>query len=90
MVGNPVLVAALTRMKSYLDYGMFTPIQIAAIAALTSLQECVQEVICIRAIVMCGGLSAIGWKIEKPKATMFVCASIADAFMEMGSLEFSK
>lgn len=93
MVGNPVLVAALARMKSYLDYGMFTPIQVAAIAALEGPQECVKEISDMyqsRRDVLCEGLTAIGWKVEKPKATMFVWAPIPEAFKEMGSLEFSK
>jgi len=93
MVGNPILVAALARMKSYLDYGMFTPIQVAAIAALEGPQECVKEICDMyqsRRDVLCDGLNAIGWEVEKPKATMFVWAPIPEAFKEMGSLEFSK
>ena len=93
MVGNPVLVAALARMKSYLDYGMFTPIQVAAIAALEGPQDCVKEICDMyqsRRDVLCEGLTAIGWKVEKPKATMFVWAPIPEQFKEMGSLEFSK
>ena len=93
MVGNPILVAALARIKSYLDYGMFTPIQVAAIAALEGPQECVKEISDMyqsRRDVLCEGLSAIGWKVEKPKATMFVWAPIPEKFKEMGSLEFSK
>lgn len=93
MVGNPILVAALARMKSYLDYGMFTPIQVAAIAALEGPQECVKEISDMyqsRRDVLCEGLTAIGWNVEKPKATMFVWAPIPEKFKEMGSLEFSK
>ena len=93
MVGNPILVAALARMKSYLDYGMFTPIQVAAIAALEGPQECVKEICDMyqsRRDVLCEGLTAIGWNVEKPKATMFVWAPIPEVFKEMGSLEFSK
>ncbi len=93
MVGNPILVAALARIKSYLDYGMFTPIQVAAIAALEGPQECVKEICDMyesRRDVLCEGLTAIGWKVEKPKATMFVWAPIPEQFKEMGSLEFSK
>ena len=93
MVGNPILVAALARMKSYLDYGMFTPIQVAAIAALEGPQECVKEISDMyqsRRDVLCEGLTAIGWQVEKPKATMFVWAPIPEQFKEMGSLEFSK
>ncbi|HHI92490.1 MAG TPA: alanine transaminase [Gammaproteobacteria bacterium] len=93
MVGNPTLVAALARIKSYLDYGMFTPIQVAAIAALEGPQECVKEIAdmyCRRRDVLCEGLCAIGWPVEKPKATMFVWAPIPAQYKEMGSLEFSK
>jgi alanine-synthesizing transaminase len=93
MCGNKTLVAALARMKSYLDYGMFTPIQVAAIAALEGPQECVKEICGMyqtRRDVLCEGLTAIGWEIEKPKATMFVWAPIPEAYVEMGSLEFSK
>lgn len=93
MVGNPILVAALARMKSYLDYGMFTPIQVAAIAALEGPQDCVREISDMyqsRRDVLCEGLNALGWKVEKPKATMFVWAPIPEQFKEMGSLEFTK
>jgi alanine-synthesizing transaminase len=91
--GNPKLIAALARIKSYLDYGMFTPIQVAAIAALEGPQDCVSE-ICERyrrrRDVLCGGLDAAGWAVDKPKATMFVWARIPEPFRAMGSLEFSK
>ncbi len=93
MCGNATLVAALARMKSYLDYGMFTPIQVAAITALEGPQECVQEITEMyrsRRDVLCDGLNAIGWRVEKPRATMFVWAPIPEQFREMGSLEFSK
>ena len=93
MSGNPILVAALARMKSYLDYGMFTPIQVAAIAALEGPQECVTEIVATyksRRDVLCEGLCAIGWQVEKPKATMFVWAKIPEQYREMGSLEFTK
>ncbi|VAW98903.1 Glutamate-pyruvate aminotransferase AlaC [hydrothermal vent metagenome] len=93
MVGNPLLVAALTRMKSYLDYGMFTPIQVAAIAALEGPQDCVEEIVeryRVRRDVLCEGLCSVGWEVEKPKATMFVWAPIPEPYREMGSLEFSK
>ena len=93
MSGNPTLVAALARMKSYLDYGMFTPIQVAAIAALDGPQECVAEIVETyrkRRDVLCDGLNSIGWKVEKPKATMFVWAQIPEKYREMGSLEFTK
>lgn len=93
MVGNKTLVAALGRMKSYLDYGMFTPIQVAAIAALEGPQECVEEIRSMyqsRRDVLCDGLNNIGWQVEKPKATMFVWAKIPEAYQHLGSLEFSK
>lgn len=91
--GNPELIAALARMKSYLDYGMFTPIQVAAIAALEGPQECVQEIretYRCRRDVLCDGLNAAGWPIQRPKATMFVWAPIPEPYREMGSLEFAK
>ena len=93
MCGNATLVAALARIKSYLDYGMFTPIQVAAITALEGPQDCVAEIrerYRQRRDVLCDGLNSIGWKVEKPKATMFVWAPIPEAYREMGSLEFSK
>jgi alanine-synthesizing transaminase len=93
MCGNRELVAALGRLKSYLDYGMFTPIQIAAIAALEGPQECVAEIretYRRRRDVLCEGLNHLGWKVEKPKATMFVWAPIPEAYQALGSLEFSK
>lgn len=91
--GNKVLVAALARMKSYLDYGMFTPIQVAAIAALEGDQSCVAEICAMyqsRRDVLCGGLNSIGWQVTPPKATMFVWAGIPEFYREMGSIEFSK
>ena len=93
MCGNKELVSALARIKSYLDYGTFAPIQIAAIAALEGPQECVAEIAEMykkRRDVLCEGLNAAGWPVIKPKATMFVWAKIPDAYLEMGSLEFSK
>ena len=93
MCGNETLVDALARMKSYLDYGMFTPIQVAAITALEGPQDCVDDIRNMykeRRDVLCDGLNNIGWNVEKPKATMFVWAEIPDKFKEMGSLEFSK
>jgi len=93
MCGNEVLVAALARIKSYLDYGMFTPIQVAAITALEGPQECVSEIrdmYCSRRDVLCQGLNAIGWQVTPPKATMFVWAPIPQAYKAMSSLEFSK
>ena len=93
MVGNPTLVKALARIKSYLDYGTFTPIQIAAITALEQDQQCVAEIrdmYCNRRNVLCDGLNSIGWEVEKPQGTMFVWAPIPEQYREMGSLEFSK
>jgi len=93
MCGNPTLVGALARIKSYLDYGMFTPIQVAAITALEGPQECVQEICEMykkRRDVLVEGLVKAGWPVEKPKATMFVWARIPEAFRALGSLEFSK
>jgi alanine-synthesizing transaminase len=93
MVGNPTLVGALARIKSYLDYGMFTPIQVAAIAALEGPQDCVAEIrhmYKVRRDVLCEGLNQAGWKVEKPKATMFVWAQIPEPFRHLGSIEFSK
>ncbi|HZP13937.1 MAG TPA: alanine transaminase [Nevskiaceae bacterium] len=93
MVGNPTLVAALARIKSYLDYGMFTPIQVAAIAALEGPQDCVSEICEMyksRRDVLCDGLNKAGWPVTKPKATMFVWAQIPEKFRAMGSIEFSK
>lgn len=95
MVGNPKLIGALARIKSYLDYGMFTPIQIASIYALEA-PESEQWVAQIRDMyqhrrdVLCDGLNAAGWPVEKPKATMFVWAKIPDSYIELGSMEFSK
>lgn len=91
--GNSQLVGALARMKSYLDYGMFTPIQVAAISALEGDQSCVdtvRELYLSRRNVLCEGLNAAGWPVEKPKATMFVWAQLPEFYREMGSLEFSK
>jgi len=91
--GNKVLVGALARMKSYLDYGMFTPIQVAAIAALEGDQSCVAEIRSMyqsRRDVLCGGLNGAGWPVKSPKATMFVWAKVPEFYRQMGSLEFSK
>lgn len=93
MCGNPTLIGALAKLKSYLDYGTFTPIQVAAIAALNGPQECVREICSLyqdRRDVFCDGLNDMGWAVEKPKATMFVWAKIPGAYQHMGSLEFSK
>ena len=93
MCGNELLVDALAKIKSYLDYGMFTPIQVAAIAALEGPQDCVTEIrdmYCKRRNVLCDGLNSAGWKVEKPRATMFVWAPIPEHYKAMGSLEFAK
>ncbi len=93
MVGNPVLVEALAKLKSYYDYGIFQPIQIAAIVALNGPQDCVREIVDIyrrRRDVLVNGLNRMGWKVEKPKGTMFVWAEIPDEYKHMGSLEFAK
>lgn len=92
-VGNPEMISALTRIKSYLDYGVFQPIQIAATIALNSDQSCVDEIVSVyksRRDVLIDGLNRIGWSIEKPKGTMFVWARIPERFRNMGSVEFSK
>ena len=93
MVGNPVLVSALARLKSYFDYGTFTPIQVASILAGEGPQECVTE-ICEnyrkRRDVLVEGLNKAGWPVALPKATMFVWARIPEQFRAMGSLDFSK
>jgi len=92
-VGNPHLVAALRRIKSYLDYGVFQPIQIAAIIALNGPYDCVEEIVDTyreRRDVLVDGLNRIGWSIEKPKGTMFVWGRIPEQFRSMGSVEFSK
>jgi alanine-synthesizing transaminase len=93
MVGNKKLVAALGRIKSYFDYGTFTPIQVASIAALEGPQGCVKE-ICdnykSRRDVLVPGLNKLGWPVELPKATMFAWAKIPEQYRTLGSIEFSK
>lgn len=91
--GNKELIGALARIKSYLDYGTFTPIQVAAIAALEGDQNCVNDIRDMyqsRRDVLCEGLNALGWPVEKPKATMFVWAKTPEQYLDMGSLEFAK
>jgi len=91
--GNRQMVNALARIKSYLDYGVFQPIQIAGIVALEGDQKCVAEINELyrrRRNVLVDGLNKIGWQVEKPKGTMFVWAPVPEAFRAMGSLEFSK
>ena len=91
--GNSELVQALTKIKSYLDYGTFTPIQVAAIKAIN---DCDNEVASISSMYesrrneLCDGLNRIGWDVKKPLATMFVWAKIPDKYLKLGSLEFSK
>jgi len=92
-VGNAEIISALTRIKSYLDYGMFQPIQIAAIIALNGPQECVRQTVETyrsRRDALVDGLNRIGWTIPKPKGTMFVWAKIPESYRMMGSLEFAK
>jgi len=93
MVGNPTLVSALGRLKSYFDYGTFTPIQVASIQALEGPQECVGEICEIyrkRRNVLVEGLNKLGWNLEMPRATMFVWAPIPEEFRAAGSLEYSR
>ena len=93
MVGNRDLVGALTRIKSYHDYGTFTPIQVGAIEALNGPQECVEEVrkeYEHRRDVMVKGRHDLGWMVEKPKASMYIWAELPEFYKSMGSVEFSK
>jgi alanine-synthesizing transaminase len=93
MVGNADLVAALARIKSYHDYGTFTPLQVAAIAALEGDQQCVKDIALQyqrRRDVLYKGLTEAGWVVECPKASMYIWARIPEAYRAMGSLEFSK
>ena len=93
MCGNKKLVNALSRIKSYVDYGTYTPLQVGAIAALEGPQDCVQEIRDMyksRRDVLCKGLNDIGWNITPPRATMFVWVEIPKKYKDLGSLEFSK
>ena len=93
MVGNRELVAALGRIKSYFDYGTFTPIQVASIAALEGPQDCVTDIVTTykhRRDVLVPGLNNLGWPVELPKATMFAWAKIPEQYKALGSVEFSK
>lgn len=93
MVGNKDLVAALGRIKSYFDYGTFTPIQVASIQALEGPQDCVREIVDnykSRRDVLVQGLNKLGWPVELPKATMFAWARIPEQYRALGSIEFSK
>ncbi len=92
-VGNREMIHALTRIKSYLDYGIFQPVQIASTVALNGPQECVSEICELyrkRRDVLIEGLNRIGWEVPAPKATMFVWVRIPEEFRKMGSVEFSK
>ena len=93
MCGNKKLVNALSRIKSYMDYGTYTPLQVGAIAALEGPQDCVENIRLMyksRRDALCKGLNDIGWFVEPPKATMFVWSEIPEKFKDLGSLEFSK
>ena len=93
MVGNPEIVAALTKLKTYLDYGTFQPIQIAAIVAMNEAPDypkLVNEIYQSRRDTLCEGLDRIGWHVQKPRGTMFVWAPVPEPYREMGSLEFAK
>ncbi len=93
MVGNKELVSALARIKSYHDYGTFTPIQVASIIALDGDQSCVEEIRATyqnRRDVLAKGLHEAGWMVEVPKASMYIWAKIPEAYAAMGSLEFAK
>jgi alanine-synthesizing transaminase len=93
MVGNRQMIGAIMRLKSYFDYGIFQPIQIAAIIALNESQDCVQEIVQLyqeRRDTLIDGLARAGWEIEKPKGTMFIWARIPEPYRHLGSLEFSK
>jgi alanine-synthesizing transaminase len=92
-VGNPRIVGALRRIKSYLDYGIFQPVQIASIIALNGPQEPVEEIRRTyreRRDALISGLNRVGWPVESPRGTMFVWAKIPDRYLHMGSVEFSK
>ena len=93
MCGNKKLVNALSRIKSYMDYGTYTPLQVGAIAALEGPQDCVENIRLMyksRRDVLCKGLNDIGWSVTPPKATMFVWVEIPEKYKNLGSLEFSK
>ncbi|MEO5679979.1 MAG: aminotransferase class I/II-fold pyridoxal phosphate-dependent enzyme, partial [Acidimicrobiales bacterium] len=93
LVGNARVVQALTKLKSYLDYGTFQPIQIAATVTLNEAYDYpkqVNEIYSSRRDALCDSLARVGWEIERPKGTMFVWAPVPEPYQEMGSLEFSK
>jgi alanine-synthesizing transaminase len=92
-VGNPTLIRALTRIKSYLDYGVFTPIQVAGITALNLENHYVQDIVETyqrRRDVLVDGLNRIGWEVQRPKATMFLWAKVPEPFDKLGSLRFAE
>ena len=92
-VGNREMIGALARLKSYFDYGIFMPVQVAAIAALNGSQQCVNDIVATyrrRRDTLVSGLNRAGWPVEPPRATMFVWAPIPEPFRPMGSLEFAK
>jgi alanine-synthesizing transaminase len=92
-LGNPALVGALRKMKSYLDYGIFQPVQIASIVALNELEDEVEGICALyrrRRDTLVDGLQRIGWPVQKPQGTMFVWARIPEPYQTMGSLEFTK
>jgi alanine-synthesizing transaminase len=92
-VGNPEIIGALRRIKSYLDYGIFQPIQIASIIALNGPQDCVKKIVetyKARRDTLINGLNRAGWPVKRPKATMFVWAKIPEQYVKMGSVEFSE
>ncbi len=91
-VGNKDLIGALAKLKTYYDFGIFTPVQVAGITALTGPQECIKEIVSTyqrRRDVLVNGLNSIGWKVEKPKATMYLWAKIPERFQKLGSMKFS-
>ena len=93
MCGNRTLVGVLAKLKSYLDYGLFTPIQVASITALEASQACVDEVrnnYFVRRNILCEGLCRLGWNVEAPRATMFVWAPVPEQYQSLKSLEFTK
>jgi alanine-synthesizing transaminase len=93
LVGNAAIVAALTKLKSYLDYGTFQPIQIAAIVAMNESPDyplAVNRTYQARRDALCDGLERIGWPVERPRGTMFVWAPVPEPYRKMGSLEFAK
>jgi alanine-synthesizing transaminase len=92
-LGNERLIASLARVKSYLDYGAYTPVQVAAAAALNGPQDCVEEMRQIykhRRDVLVESFAKAGWSVPKPRASMFVWAPLPEQFRELGSVEFSK